>query len=368
MTIQRIYHKDLLNFLDSEAYKNSNYLPISQHRGVSHAHNPRAKPNDLVLVLVHDEGEMVGYLGVFPDDLHFPKGDGTYEIAHGGWLSCMWVNPLVRGKGIAKKLINTVFEAWDYRILVTEFTPAAKGLYDRTGQFVDLLKPVGLRGYRRLNLAYLLPSKNADKWARWRGPLSFVDACFNIFNSLRLALLPQKKPIFRYVAEVDEEAMQLIEKYRSPEELLRRDADDLRWMVRYPWLLSGIADESSSRYHFSSYARRFHFLNIKIYDKEEDLIGFVILSVRDNNLKVPYAYFAAAEVATVAVVIEQHLKMMKLDMLTVFHPLLVDYWQKNKGPFFMRRPLQRHYIISKAFGAVDGEVFVQDGDADAAFT
>ena len=113
---------------------------------------------------------------------------------------------------------------------------------------------------------------------------------------------------------------------------------------------------------------KIYFLNIKIYDKEEDLIGFVILSVRDNNLKVPYAYFAAAEVATVAVVIEQHLKMMKLDMLTVFHPLLVDYWQKNKGPFFMRRPLQRHYIISKAFGAVDGEVFVQDGDADAAFT
>lgn len=373
MLVQRIYHKDLLSFIQSDEYNNSPYLPISRHRAVSHAHNPRAKPDDLVLVLVYEEkgGEMVGYLGVFPDDLHFKDAEGKYQAAHGGWLSCMWVNPLVRGKGIAKILINTVFEAWDYRILVTEFTPAAKGLYDRTGQFVDLLKTEGLRCYLRLNLAYLLPSKNPDKWKSWAWLLRGVDGIFNVFNSLRLALQARPNPIFRYVDALDEEAWALIEKYRHPQELLRRNADDLCWMLRYPWLLSGIADEAAKRYHFSAVAKRFDFLCIKIYTKNSVLVGFLVLSIRDKNMKIPYAYFAPEAIATVVAVIHKHLLDLRLDMLTVFHPLLVAYWEKQGKPFFMRRKMQRHYIISKVFEnqlTMQGEVIVQDGDADAAFT
>jgi len=75
------------------------------------------------------------------------------------------VNPKMRGQGISKKLIREVFEAWDYKILVTEFTPAAKGLYNSTKQFLDLAKPDGMRGYLRLNLHYLLPNKD-PKWKK----------------------------------------------------------------------------------------------------------------------------------------------------------------------------------------------------------
>ena len=162
MQIKEIKHHQLYAYINSQEYKHSAHIAISKQRAMSHIRNPRAKADDLVLVLFYVEKEMVAYLGVFADDLHFSTG-----IEHVGWLSCMWVNPIMRGKGVAKTLINTVFKAWGYKILVTEFTPAAEGLYKRTGQFIDLAKPKGVRGYLRLNSAYLL-SKKDSKWNKWK--------------------------------------------------------------------------------------------------------------------------------------------------------------------------------------------------------
>jgi len=372
MQVKPILHKDLLCFIASEAYQKSPFLPISRHRGLSHANNPRALPDDLVLVMVFENDKMLGYLGVLPDDLYFLDADGLYQKEHVGWLSCMWVNPELRGKGIAKILINNVFEAWEQRILVTEFTPAAKGLYDRTAQFVDLAKPNGLRAYLRLNLAYLLPAKNRERWEKFSGLLKFTDRFFNFFNSIRLGLFACSGQNFSYISEIDEEAWQFVQKHRSEKELMRRDATDLRWIVKNTWLLSGaIEDEATKRYHFSSIAKHFSFLNIKVYNKEGALVAFLILSLRDKNIKIPYCYIAPGAVATAAKVVEQHLRELKMDMLTVFHPELVAYWQTEKGAFFMRRKMQRHYIISKVFGNAlqkQGQVAIQDGDADAAFT
>ncbi|MCP4441605.1 MAG: GNAT family N-acetyltransferase [Aureispira sp.] len=366
MRIREIRHKELQGYIDSKEYQESKYIPISQHRAVSHIHNPRAEAEDLVLVLVYDDTEeMVGYLGVFPDELHFRVG-----IERAGWLSCMWVNPKMRGKGIAKKLINTVFKAWDYRILVTEFTPAAKGLYDRTEQFLELAKPKGVRGYLQLNLSYLLPKKDL-KWEKWSPLLAMFDGIFNFFNSIRLLGFSPKPPRFSYVESIDNEAMQFIQQFKS-QELMNRQATDLAWMVRYPWLISApIPDYNAQRYHFSAVDRRFNFLNIKVFDKKNQLIAFLILTVRGDNLKVPYAYFNALHSDTVMQVIYQHMIDMDLDMVTVFHPKLVEHLKANKSPFFLKRDFQRHYIISKVFEeqlAATPTFDIQDGDADAAFT
>ena len=72
----------------------------------------------------------------------------------------MWVNPNLRGRGIAKQLLQTAFEKWDHKILVTEFTPEAKGLYDRSQNFVDLKTNNGLRCYLRFDLQEIVPKKN----------------------------------------------------------------------------------------------------------------------------------------------------------------------------------------------------------------
>lgn len=365
MRIREIRHHQLQEYIDSQEYKETAYIAISKHRALSHIRNPRAKSDDLVLVLIYENEQIVAYLGVFADDLHFTTG-----VEHVGWLSCMWVNPIMRGKGIAKKLINTVFEAWEYKILVTEFTPAAHGLYNRTGQFLDLAKPNGIRGYLRLNLAYLLPKKD-EKWNKWKPILSCIDGLFNMPNRLRLAFQQYDCPRFEYLSEVDDEAWVFIENTKG-KELMNRDRADLQWVASNPWLLSSpLKDYNAQRYHFSATDERFTFLNIKIYNEQLTIIGFLMLSIRGKHMKVPYAYCQSGKEAQVMQVIYKHLLEMKLDMLTVFHPVLVAYLEQATTPFFLKRTFKRHYIIGKVLEKqlkATPNFIIQDGDADAAFT
>lgn len=367
--------RELESYIYSKAYQQADYIAISKHRALSHLRNPRALPDDVVLVLVYEGEELVAYLGVFADDLHFKTG-----VEHVGWLSCMWVNPKMRGKGIAKKLLQTVLEAWEYKILVTEFTPAAKGLYDRSQQFMDLAQPKGWRGYLHPNLSILLPKKN-PKWQKWKPLLQVADSLLNIPNKIRLALYPtpsveKKGYSFEYLGELDEEAWMFIQTQQGsihqPTELIHRDKAELNWLLRNPWLLQApLKDRNASRYHFSSVAGSFYFLTIKLYNAALEVVAVVIMSYREGSVKLPYVYCQAGQEERVWELIDQHLLAMKAHNLTVFQPQLVGHLKKRKHPFFLLRPFQRHYIIGvvlKEALEATGEFHLQDGDADAAFT
>ncbi len=365
MRIREIRHHQLQAYIDSEEYKRSEFVAISKHRALSQLRNPRAKAEDLVLVLIYEGGEMVAYLGVLPDDFYFATG-----VEHVGWMTCIWVNPKMRGKGVAKKLLNTVFEAWDYKVLGTGFTPTAYGLYQRTGQFMDLAKPKGLRGYLRLNLAYLL-SKKDPKWNKWKPFLTCIDVLFNIPNALRLKFYPIHCPKFEYLSEIDAEAWAFVQATKG-KELMNRNREDLQWIMRNPWLISSeLNDHNAERYHFSATDKLFNFLTIKVYDNDLKMIGFLMLSIRDKQLKIPYIYYKKGAEEAVLQVVYKHLLELKLDMLTIFHQPLVEHLKNNTSPFFMKRNFQRHYIIGKVLreqlAATNGFI-IQDGDADEAFT
>lgn len=350
-------------YIDSEEFATSAMIPISRIRALSHMENPRARPDDVILVLVYFKDQLEAYLGVLPDELHFKEG--TYRV---GWLSCMWVNPVLRGKGIAKRLIQTVFEAWDHRILVTEFTVAAKGLYDYTKQFVDLAKPQGVRGYLRFNWSELLPKKD-PKWSKWKPVLQLSDALLNIPNSLRLTFHKKQSSVaFEQVTEIDQESWQFIQARKSGE-LMNRNREEIDWIYHNPWLKEGPEDHDSKRYDFSSVAKRFRFIYLKV-KSEDQLIGFLMLSVRDQNLKVPYAYFDSGHAGLMFEVIRQQLFEYGANMLTVFHPDLVGHIQNSRTPFYLKRDFQRHYIVTKEFQPylATNPLRIQDGDADCAFT
>lgn len=370
MELQTITIAELPTYLTSEDYRHAEYVAISKQRAQSHMANPRARQEDVVLVLVYEEKELVAYLGVFADDLHFVTG-----VEHVGWLSCMWVNPKMRGRGIAKKLLQTVFEAWSYKILVTEFTPAAKGLYDRSGHFIDLAKPKGVRGYLRPNLATLLSQKD-PKWNKWRPLLRWIDATLRGPNALRLWFRPRSTwesagYSIAYLNELDEETARLQAELQTGE-LIKRGREELNWLMRHPWLLQApMKDRNARRYHFSSVAKRFSFLGIKVYDADLTLVAFVLLSVRDRAAKLPYVYCRSGAEEVVWQILDDHLLAMNIDVCTLYHPQLVQALEQRKTPFFKVRTFQRHYIIGKVLESAlqaMGEFKLQDGDADAAFT
>lgn len=369
MELREFTPKTLADFIQSEEYARMPVVPISRHRAWSHIRNPRVSEDDVILVLAMVEGKMAGYLGVLADYIYL---NDQQEKA--GWLSCMWVDPEVRGQGIAKKLLNRVLESWDNRILVTEFTPAAKGLYDRSGQFQDLKISEGLRCFLRFNLDELLPKK-FPALEKVKPLLRLKNNVLNAANELRLNGWQSQRKLENYqvktVSEIDEKLADFIAA-RQQNQLEKRSAKDLNWLLKNPWLLPNAEDDGTSkRYHFSAFAPNFELLPIIISDKTENLVAFVMLGIRGNDLKVPYCYADLKNNDLVAELIIQEMLQRKLRTLTVFQPELVAFFKQHSKPFLHLHPLKRHYIISKKFAELlsqQSEVVIQDGDADCAFT
>jgi len=364
----KTYNKaQLIELIGSRTFAEMPVIPISSHRALSHVSNPRADADDTLMIIAYDQNVMVGYLGVLADRIYNVKGEG-YKC---GWLSCMWVNPDLRGKGIAKQLLTTAFKAWSDHILVTEFTPEAKGLYDRSGGFNDLRVSSGLRCYLRFNLHEVLPKKNG-KYKTYLPILKLVDSVANIPNGIRLSFFkPSIASLvsFRQVKEISATAnAYIISKRNSSFE--RRSADDLSWILHYPWLIQSAPTAESIRYHFSSVADRFDNHCVEVIQSDR-IVGYLHFTIRDGNLKLPYCYFDPECMEDIVQYIYKLMYDYRLNMLTIFHRELTSYFEQRNTPFIYKRKILRHYIISKALDvhfADKDSLFIQDGDADCVFT
>lgn len=377
MEIRTLKRQQLEALVHGPAFERLPFIPISRHRALSHIANPRATDDDILLLLAYDGDTMAGYLGVLPDLLH---RDGRTERC--GWLSCIWVDDSQRSKGVAGALLKEAFRVWDNRILATEFTPAAKALYDRSGTFRPLTDPVGLRLYIRSDLATLMPPKH-QLFVKSIPMLNVVDRIVNAALNLRFrwgssppakegsgeVLHQATRFTLERVQEVDDEAIAFIERHRS-DELLNRGRTELNWMLRNPWLISAPeVDALNARYHFSAVARCFAFHAIKVRDAESRLRVFLILAQRDNALKLPYLYHDG-DLDLVWAVVRHELLRVRSATFTVFHPELCEFIRQHDDVSLKQRPLQRHYIVSKVFNDLlgDSTFTIQDGDADCAFT
>lgn len=366
ITVQTLNRQQLADFTASGVYHQLPDLPISPHRAQAHIRNPRAEADDPLMFLAWLGDELVGYLGVLPDQ--FTTADGAH--VHCGWLSCLWVSDRHRGKSIAKILVSQGAAALGGQILLTEFTPVAKQLYDRLGLFADLQIREGIRLYYRLELQRLLPPKR-PVFGRIKPLLSLADAVVNIALD---AIRPLRKPRpaqapFSYVTEVDAETALFI-KGKQDGELFRRGQAELNWALQNPWVLKGEPDELNRRYYFTSFDRVFEFKALQVRDANGQLCAFLILSRRNGNLKMPVCYFEPGCVEHVAAVVNHHIYQWNINTFSTFHPEIVQYYQTKRTFALFKKTLKRHYLSAKPMAIrLEGQVFnIQDGDGDCFFT
>ena len=256
------------------------------------------------------------------------------------------------------------------QILLTEFTPTAKQLYDRLGLFADLQIREGIRLYYRLELQRLLPPKRAF-FGQIKPLLAVVDALGNVVLD---ALRPLRKPRqsvaeFSYVEQVDDEISAFIED-KQARELFRRGQAELNWALQNPWVLQGHPDDASRRYYFSSFDRVFEFKAIRLSDANGKLCAFLILSRRNRNLKMPVCYFEPGSIEQVAAVVNHHVYQWNINTFSTFHPEIVKYYQTKRTFALFKKTLKRHYLSAKPMALrLQEQVFnIQDGDGDCFFT
>jgi len=366
MRIEKYCVKDLMDLIESDFYKKTEDLPISQHRAISHFHNPHAHPDDEVLYLLFKEDKLIAYRLLLPDTVYINN-----QPMHMTWLSCMWVHHTERRKGHAQKLSNMALDWWKGKIMYTNFAPESHALYQSLNSFQSLQKYEGIRGYVRLNLATLIPQRKAS--LKIFTPIfKLTDFVFNIFNDLRLKLFKSKSDAsikVIYENQIDETTFDFIKPFQQ-NEFMRRDRQTLNWILKYPWMIEmDTPDEAAKKYYFSSVAKRFEQPVLKIF-RAEKLIGVLILTIRNDTLKIAYAYFHEEHTAIIADVLRKVIIDKKISTLTTFYPLLRKYFQNNKSPFLFIRPQFSQYMYGKGFPKeILSQLYhFQDGDGDVAFT
>jgi GNAT superfamily N-acetyltransferase len=364
----RKYNKSTLGeYIVSEQFLKSTVIPISQHRAISQIKNPVCNDEDILLLTAHIAGELVGYLGVLPDDMYGNQG----EKKHIGWMSCLWVDPNHRGKKIAQNLILNCFDAWNNNILLTEYTETAGKLYDKMGIFTTLHLSHGRRWYIKSDLSTILPPKK-QIFIRLKPLLQLIDMGVNAV--LTIMDVFAKKTILRnmkveYTNAVDAGTEDFIQS-QVDSQTFKRTKTSLDWIMQSPWVINAnTKDELAKKYYFTSSEKLFQTVGIKISKADNTIIAFLVITNRNGHLRIPYL-FCDKQIDVVRKVINQYVREHKIKTVSIYQPSII---QSLYGSTFIRsfsKSIQRGYLVSKSLAqhTKRRNPLIQDGDGDAAFT
>ena len=358
----KAYNKEqLLDYVNDEKFKTSKHIAISHHRAVSQLHNPRCRSEDIIMLMVWEKDNLVAYLGILPDELYL---DSSVQI-HIGWLSCLWVNPDYRGMGIAGKLLNMALKAYDNQIILTEYTPEAGKLYEKSGLFVLAKKLVGTRYYFRSCLADILPPKHR-LFKQIKPLLKLSDQTFNLIFDFRFRnnSLPEKTDQFIRVFDF-QELNDKKSNLRCKKSIFRRTLKEFDWILKYPWLTPSDHNYNyKDRYHFSAVDSTFENLFYLHRSKANDFIWFTL---RKRHLKLVYHHTDIIEKEF----FEKIISSGKIDIFSCYDPSInrsVEYLQQKA---LFTKKIFRNYMISKELNQKitnSGNISIEDGDGDCAFT
>ena len=366
--IKEILKKEIPDFIERSNSWNESFLPISKHRIYAHYKNPTCDDNDIVLLLAYLDKELVGYMGVFIDKIVLKNIE--HKI---GWLSTWWVHPKTKGLGIGREILNTMYQKNNGKIGISQFTPAAKRVYDKSGYFVELKENYGIKGVLRSNLYFVVPTL-FPKAIAFVPVLKGLDTFLNIFINLKLSFQKGiiKKGInniqLEYLNVIDSETMSFINKYNK-DHISPKNAEFFEWLKTYNWVLEAPLLEytENSKYAFSMLDKSFSIYLIKIIEKN-NTIGFIVLQKRNDTIKVLFAYYDSDKHSEIiSKIIKLHCIELGAQEIICYDPSIC----KNlfaSSIFIYKRKKVKNSIISKAFNQSDfANVTVNFGDGDCSF-
>ena len=363
----KIFNKNsLLKYINSDQFDLGIDIPITKHRAISQCHNPRLDDEDIILIIALENGILVGYLGALPDLIYYQEKKPE-KIA---CLTCLWVSSNVRGRSVSTELLKIAMEHWSKKLFLGDYVPFTKKIYDRTGDFlIQPYKKQGVRLYVLSDLQTILPPKKPI-FEKCKSLLKMIDASLNVLLRIKHKFSKgnHQNLTFEYDDVIDEESGHFIEQ-RQQNQLFRREKAELNWMIKYPWVLSSDSkDELNSKYYFSSTAKSFSYRVVKIRNLDNNLIGLLIFSIRDFNLKLPYLYHDQ-NLDDIVTAINYHIIKWQIKTFTTYDEDLARRILHLKSPAFHKRVVTRNYLLSKD---LDTTTFfhmkMQDGDGDCGFT
>lgn len=353
--------KELPGLLESGEYRGAQILPVSPERIRSYVSNPRADPDDPVLFMLKDETGILAYRTLLPD--LFFSGKTTHRFA---WLSGNYVVPEQRRRGLSTDLFREVENAWNGRLMYTNYAPASKAVYDMTGKFREFRMHPGARYYLEAALEPLLAGRIGMKRM-----LRLADRVINAFhhpNKDHTAFSVDPSVRIRQVGLDDPEVRKCIEGSME-RSLFRRGPDIMEWILDHPWITELPDPPMEGSYAFSWKSNRFMNM-LYLLENGKGQRGFLWTLIHDRSMKVPY-FLCDDPVLTVAArqLVIRDIIAGRASYLTIHHPGLGPVLGTRKNPFLFRKRMeQRFFAHEEICGKIPEGLMIHDGDGDCVFS
>ncbi len=359
--ITKIKLENLLAFVNSKQYTSFSNKPISILRVNSYINNPNANKDDIVLYMAFSKGKLVGYRTILSDVFYNQNQSTNF-----GWLSGNWVDSKYRRKNISTTLFNEVLSDWNNKLMFSNYAEASKALYDKTSVFKELKTINGIRYYRRFCLSDILPVKHAF-FNTIKPILKINDFLLNLFFDFRFTKNNSQIDVIK-LTDWNHETYQFLSKFKE-NELFKRDSKTYQWIQNFPWIKTDLTTKKQAQqYHFSSFATVFinNFYTIK---NEGQVVAIINISIKNQQLKVPYFYSFSEGIKPAKNLISTLCKEHQINILTIYNNELNTLF--NKTYFIKRKSFTQKYFITdylmsnyKNLKAKN----IQTGDGDSVFT
>jgi hypothetical protein len=365
MTIKEISVGELLGFLESELYRESDVKPITAERVHSQINNPRALPDDIVLIVAYSgDGKLAGFIGMLPD-----TGNSNEEFYRFAWNSCWWVDRKAE-QGIALKLFYRSIQVWQGNYMITDLTQHTRKIVELTRLF-NIVNPI--QGYGlQIRSDFTGKLTRRKKLFRFFLPVSLIaDKAVNLIMGWRLKKWDRKNTPaalqIEYLERPDAACLDYIEKHNE-RELCRRGEKEFDWIISYPWLVNDVSGKPSVNYPFSHACKNLELYITKILYQGK-MAGIALLSIREGLFKIPYAYTGHSVAALFSCAICKIMVDKKAMAFHSFRQEINDYIEKSGFPVFYKKKVAKGLAVSKTLaGRQPEKYYLQDGDGDVVFT
>jgi len=363
MEIRTYNSKQLTTLLDDNNFWQKDFLPISKQRIISQIQNPALEDSDILLLVAFHNEAVIGYIGLMPN--YYVNQNKYFKYF---WGTTWWVDPKFAKMGIGAYLLMGAFENTKNRFAAIAFTESAKKMYANSDKLSGIKEIEGSDFIFRYDIESLKNEKNNFKNIVKRILLPSKNFLSNKNNNdwCKTNIISAEK--IEYLNFIDKDTNDFILQ-KNKSSLSFKNSEYLNWILKYPWVLEGIKPNSSNqKYHFTSVEKSFSYICFKVFNRENEIFGFVLMRLRDGHLYVPYLFANDEAFDLIAKIIWQHITYLKVKTFTNYNAKLISSIKKQKLPFLHEKKVKLPFVLSKEIEKNISEFSFQDGDGDCVFT
>ncbi len=351
--------RQLPEFVESEFFSGLSEIPVSKHRALSLAANPRASADDPALILALDEKEiLLGYWGFFSD--HLKGNPNEIVLWNSGWRM------LPDASHAAMPLLYKALQICGNRIFFSDLTPHTKQILEATGK-VTVQTREGQRWYFRSCSYDLTPRRNL--FYKILNPFYFFldfDINFLFASFVRKTRIPDGFKCTD-VPSFNNDDQEFIRTAGIPS-LTCRSITELNWIKNNPWIIPVEKDDpvNKKRYYFTSSEKHFQVRFYRI-QKDDRTVALAMLNNRNGHITIPYFICLPGNEKDSAAAILNIISGFRPKTFTTFNTLFMNSCAQP-GCLYKKTVLRYFAWGNKTPFTYSSDILIQDGDGDCAFT